>query len=48
MLATNAIPNTRINLNARVGVEKQDDTFPPNTADPGAAGLIGDTAGFST
>ena len=35
MLATNAIPETRINLNARVGVEKQDDTFPPNTADPG-------------
>ncbi len=43
MLATNAIPNTRINLNARVGVEKQDDTFPPNTADPGAAGLVGAT-----
>ncbi|MGO9157890.1 MtrB/PioB family outer membrane beta-barrel protein, partial [Mycobacterium sp.] len=36
MLATNAVPLTRINLNARVGVEKQDSTFPPNTADPGA------------
>ena len=33
MLATNAIPLTRINLNARVGVEKQDAMFPPNTAD---------------
>jgi MtrB/PioB family decaheme-associated outer membrane protein len=34
MLGSNAIPNTRLNLNARVGVEKQDDTFAPNTADP--------------
>lgn len=34
MLATNAVPKTRINLNARVGVEKQDDNFAPNTADP--------------
>ncbi len=41
LLASNAIPMTRINLNARVGVEKQDDTFPPNTADPGAAGFVG-------
>jgi hypothetical protein len=46
LLATNAIPNTRINLNARVGVEKQDDTFPSNTADPGIGGFIGNTAGF--
>jgi outer membrane protein OmpA-like peptidoglycan-associated protein len=43
MLATNAIPLTRINLNARVGVEKQNDTFAPNTADPGASGLVGVT-----
>lgn len=39
MLATNVVPRTRINLNARVGVEKQDDTFPPNTADPTLAGV---------
>lgn len=41
LLATNAIPNTRINLNARVGLEKQDDTFAPNTADPNPAGATG-------
>ncbi len=41
MLASNIIPLTRINLNARVGVEKQDDTFAPNTADPSGANLIG-------
>jgi MtrB/PioB family decaheme-associated outer membrane protein len=40
-LATNAIPNTRVNLNVRVGVEKQDDTFAPNTADPNPAGAAG-------
>jgi hypothetical protein len=34
MLASNAVPATRINLNVRVGLEKQDDTFAPNTADP--------------
>jgi hypothetical protein len=45
MLATNAIPETRVNLNARVGVEKQDSTFAPNTADPAAASLRG-TTGF--
>ncbi|HUB16668.1 MAG TPA: OmpA family protein [Acetobacteraceae bacterium] len=45
MLATNAIPDTRLNLNARVGVEKQDDTFPPNSADPGIGTFIG-TTGF--
>ncbi len=28
------IPATRVNLNLRVGLEKQDDGFPPNTADP--------------
>ena len=40
MLATNdLIPKTRVNLNARVGVEKQDDTFAPNTADPTLAGV---------
>jgi hypothetical protein len=38
MLATNAIPKTRINLNARVGLEMQDDTFAPNTADPASSG----------
>jgi MtrB/PioB family decaheme-associated outer membrane protein len=41
-LASDVIPRTRVNLNARVGLEMQDDTFAPNTADPnptGAAGL---------
>ena len=38
MAATNALPNTRINLNLRVGLEMQDDTFPPNTADPNLGG----------
>jgi MtrB/PioB family decaheme-associated outer membrane protein len=32
--ATNVVPLTRINVNARVGIEKQDDDFAPNTADP--------------
>lgn len=42
--SNNLIPKTRLNLNARVGVEKQDDTFAPNTGDPnpaGATGLLG-------
>ncbi len=39
--ATNAIANTRINLNLRGGLEFQDDTFPPNTADPNPAGTPG-------
>jgi MtrB/PioB family decaheme-associated outer membrane protein len=39
MLAANdLIPRTRINLNARVGVEKQDDNFAPNSADPNPTG----------
>jgi hypothetical protein len=41
MLGSNVIPETRVNLNARVGVEKQDDTFAPNTADPGGMNLTG-------
>ena len=48
MLATNAIPQTRINLNARVGVEKQDDTFAPNTADPGLTPALLTTAGLNS
>src|SRR5271165_5246117 len=34
LLASNAVPATRLNLNVRAGVEKQNDTFAPNTADP--------------
>ncbi|MBV8132573.1 MAG: MtrB/PioB family outer membrane beta-barrel protein, partial [Alphaproteobacteria bacterium] len=41
LLASNAVPETRLNLNARVGVEKQNDGFPPNTADPGGENLVG-------
>jgi hypothetical protein len=45
MLASNDIvPLTRINLNARVGLELQDDQFAPNTADPNPSGA----AGFSS
>jgi len=47
MLATNAVPLTRINLNARVGVEKQDDTFPPNTADPGLSNTFPPAVGLN-
>jgi hypothetical protein len=42
MLAdSDLIPKTRLNLNARVGLEVQNDTFAPNTADPSGANLIG-------
>jgi outer membrane protein OmpA-like peptidoglycan-associated protein len=37
------IPLTRVNLNVRVGLEKQDNTFSPNTADPNLAGTPGAT-----
>jgi hypothetical protein len=37
MMAPMSVPLTRINVNARVGLEKQDDTFAPNTADPNPA-----------
>jgi hypothetical protein len=43
-LASNIIPATRVNLNLRAGVEKQDDTFPPNTADPNPTGAAGVSA----
>lgn len=46
MLATNIVPKTRINLNAHVGVEKDDSTFPPNTADPGLSTSLLSAAGF--
>lgn len=32
--ASNALPKTRVNLNLRSGVELQDNTFPPDSADP--------------
>ena len=38
MLGTNIIPKTRLNLNARVGIEKQDSQLPPNTASPNLTG----------
>lgn len=37
MLAYNITPTTRVNVNARYGVETQNDTFPANTGDPVAA-----------
>lgn len=41
LLASNEVPATRLNLNARMGVEKQNDDFAPNTADPPGENLIG-------
>lgn len=43
MLASNdLVPKTRLNLNARFGLELQDNTFAPNTADPNPpAGFFG-------
>jgi len=41
MAATNAVANTRINLNLRGGLELQDDTFAPNAANPNPAGTPG-------
>lgn len=38
MLGANILPRTRLNLNARVGLEKQDDKFAPNTASPNLTG----------
>ena len=35
MVGYNVLPQTRINVNARYGLEMQDDTFPANTGDPG-------------
>ena len=43
MAATNSVPNARINLNLRAGLELQDDMFAPDTADPNLQG----TPGFS-
>jgi hypothetical protein len=37
------IPRTRLNLNFRFGLEKQDNPFSPNTADPNLAGTPGAT-----
>jgi MtrB/PioB family decaheme-associated outer membrane protein len=41
MAATNAVPNTRFNLNLRLGLETQDDQFAPDTADPNPQGAAG-------
>ncbi len=46
MLASNnLIPLTRVNLNARVGLEIQNDQFAPNTADPSLSSAV---PGFSS
>ena len=44
MAATDVVPLTRINVNARIGLELQDNQFAPNTADPNPSGA----AGFSS
>ena len=41
MAATNSVPNARINLNLRAGLELQDDMFAPDTADPNPQGAPG-------
>ncbi len=41
MLATDLVPLTHINMNARLGLELQNDTFAPNTADPNPIGAPG-------
>ncbi len=41
LAATNMVPNTRINLNLRLGLETQDDMFAPDTADPNPQGAPG-------
>ena len=48
MLGSDILPKTRLNLNARVGVEKQDDTFAPNTADPGLSTALLHAAGLNS
>jgi hypothetical protein len=43
----NLLPGTRFNLNARYGLETQNDQFPANTGDPGLPALIAaNTGGF--
>ena len=39
--ASNRIPRTRVNLNARLGLETQDNRFPPNTASPDPSAASG-------
>jgi hypothetical protein len=41
MVGTDVVPLTHINVNARVGLELQNDTFAPNTADPSPNGAPG-------
>ena len=50
MLASNVLPQTRVNLNARVGLELQNDAFAPNTSDshPVLAGVLNPNGQGST
>lgn len=49
MLAeSDLIPKTRLNLNARVGLEQQNNAFAPNSADPTGANLSGVSAASLT
>jgi MtrB/PioB family decaheme-associated outer membrane protein len=45
MAASNMVPKTRVNLNVRVGLEMQDDTFAPDTADPNLTGVASNLNG---
>jgi MtrB/PioB family decaheme-associated outer membrane protein len=40
MLAYSITPTTRVNVNARYGLETQNDTFPANTGDPSASTIF--------
>ena len=48
LAATNAVPNTRVNFNARVGLELQGDTFAPDTADPNPGTAPGGLGGLNS
>ncbi len=47
MVGYNLTPGTRINVNARYGVETQNDTYPANTGDPLVAGTPGGQIGLN-
>jgi len=47
MVGWNLTPGTRINVNARYGLETQNDTYPANTGDPAIGGFPGGFAGLN-
>jgi MtrB/PioB family decaheme-associated outer membrane protein len=47
MVGYNLTPGTRINVNARYGLETQNDTYPANTGDPSFGGFPGGFTGLN-